>query len=103
MPMLTLPPHGVRLATRIIQSATLGDERRLDAGIREALDTYPLADAMEYVFDPAIACLKGPARRRASVAIGGHLAGEPPGTRRPAAPHSSCSAAAAKRADYQRG
>jgi hypothetical protein len=77
MPMLTLPNHGIRLATRIIQSAALGDEQRLDTAIREALDTYPVADAMEYVFDPAIACLNSPARHRASVAIGGHLTGEP--------------------------
>jgi hypothetical protein len=101
MPMLTLSNRAIRPATRIIHSAMLGDEERLNTAVREVLDSYRLADAMEHVFDPAIACLEGPARRRASVAIGGQLAGEPPRLGRPAA--SRRSRGAGKRADYQRG
>lgn len=74
-----MDPHALRSrrAGRLIEGIVAGaveDELvQLHGSIVASLELFPVPDAVELVFDPALRMLTGSARQRASVAMGEHL------------------------------
>lgn len=71
---LTPNDRPLHLAGQIIHGAEIGDAVELHGAIVTTLEVHGVADAVEFVFAPSIRVLTGQPRRRASVAMGGHLA-----------------------------
>ena len=74
-----MDPHALRArrAGRLIEGIVAGavdsELVQLHGSIVAALELFPVPDAVELVFDPALRMLTGSARQCASVAMGEHL------------------------------
>jgi len=74
-----MDPHALRarragrLTAGIVSGAVESELVQLHGSIVAALELFPVPDAVELVFDPALQMLTGSARQCASVAMGEHL------------------------------
>jgi hypothetical protein len=74
-----MDPHALRsrragrLIEGIVNGAVEDELVQLHGSIVAGLELFPVPDAVELVFDPALRMLTGDARQRASVAMGEHL------------------------------